>query len=226
MQVETPHHPPSTLRGFVQQYAMIVLSILTALALEQGVISVHNAATARASRARIEAEIAKFEGDLKESVGVNKVRLQKINDVLTQLDATLRNGNPDNATVMALAQKCVDELGISLPSVQRDAWDAAIADQSVSHLDSADLRRYSEIYAQELIAVEMQRLLLNGDYVRRLSDTMLDFRIGKLDGRALAQTLTLDALAGRDILNQQETLLRLIEKGQRPDRMPAPASHG
>lgn len=223
MQVETPHHPPSTLRGFVQQYAMIVLSILTALALEQVVVSLHNAATARASRVRIEAEIAGFGSDLKDSERTNAERLHKINDALTELDAKLKDGNPDNATVMALAQKVIDALGINMPSYRRDAWDAAIADQSVSHLDPADLRRYSEIYGEELSSGDLAKLLLAGDYVRRLSDTKLDFRIGKLDGREFAQTLTLDALVAQDILNLQNALIRLIDNEDAPDRKSEPA---
>jgi hypothetical protein len=34
MQIEQPHHAPTTLSEFLRQYAMIVLSILTALCLE------------------------------------------------------------------------------------------------------------------------------------------------------------------------------------------------
>jgi hypothetical protein len=211
MQVDTPDHPPTSLRGFVQQYAMIVLSILTALALEQGVVSLHNAATARASRARIEAEIARFVVDLKESAQKNTARLKKVNGVLDILDAKLKDGQVDDATVKTLAQQAMDHLGINLPSYQRDAWDAAIADQSVTHLDSDDLRRFSEIYADALISIDEMKLLLTGEYVRRLSDAKLGFRIGKLGGHDLAEALTLDALAGQDILDHQEKLIRLIE---------------
>jgi hypothetical protein len=225
MQVETPHHPPSSLRGFLQQYAMIVLSILTALGLEQVVVSQHNASTARASRVRIEAEISGFVTDLKGSVRTNQARLKKIDDVLTQLDAKLKDGNPDNATIQPLAQQVMDELGINLPSYERDAWDSAIADQSASHLGSADLQRYSEIYANELFSFEETKLLLAGDYVRRISDTKLRYRIGKLDGQTLAETLTLVALAGQDIVNHQEKLIQLIEGGQREDDMPASKGH-
>jgi hypothetical protein len=224
MQVETPHHPPGNLRGFIQQYAMIVLSILTALGLEQVVVSVHNASTARASRARIETEIGGFVTDLKASVQTNQARLKKINDVLTVLDAKLKDGNPDNATVQALAGKVIDDLGINLPSYQRDAWDAAIADQSVSHLSSEDLRRYAEIYADELFSLEETKIVLAGEYVRRLSDTNLRYHIGKLDGETLAETLTLDALAGRDIVNHQEKLIRLIESGEHAGQAPASAA--
>ena len=225
MQVETPHHPPSTLRGFMQQYAMIVLSILTALALEQVVVSLHNASTARASRVRIESEISGFVMDLKGSVRTNQERLKKINDVLTQLDAKLKDGNPDNATIQPLAQQVMDELGVNLPSYERDAWDSAIADQSASHLGSADLQRYSEIYANELFSFEETKLLLTGEFVKRVSDTKLRYRIGKLDGQTLAETLTLVALAGQDILNHQESLIRLIEGGERANPGPASGAH-
>src|SRR3984885_14045216 len=224
MQVDTPEHPPASLRGFVQQYAMIVLSILTALALEQLVVSVHNASTARASRVRIESEIGRFVADLKESAQRNKERIKKINDVLSVLDAKLKDGKVDDATIMALAPQAMDQLGISLPSYQRDAWDAAIADQSATHLDSDDLRRFSEIYADALVSIDETKLLLTGEYVRRLSDAKLGFRIGKLDGHDLAEALTLDVLAGQDILEHQEKLIRLIEGGQGGGVPRAPAA--
>jgi hypothetical protein len=219
MLVEPPHQhqAPDTLRGFLRQYAMIVLSILTALGLEQIVVSVHDASTARASRARIEAELSRLVVDLKGSVQTNKARLQAVNDAMTALDAKLKDGNPDPATVQALAQKVVDRLGVDMPSYQRAAWDAAIADHSVSNLRSADLQRYSQIYGEEQSAIDLATLMLTGEYVRRLADTRVEFRIGRLDPQALAHTLSLDAVAGEDILRQQESLIRLIESGQRTD---------
>jgi hypothetical protein len=221
MQVDTPHHPPSTLRGFAAQYAMIVLSILTALALEQAVMSFHNSADARDSRSRIESEINRFVENLKNSVRINTDRLHKVNDVLTVLDDKLKTGTPDEATTMALAQQVMDNIGISLPTYQRDAWETAMADQSVSHLNPADLRRYAAIYAAERVLSDETTLLLTGEYVRRLSDTILDFRIGKLESHSFAQALTLDNLAGQEILHHQQDLVRLIETGQEAK---APAS--
>jgi hypothetical protein len=214
MQVDTPHHPPGNWRGFLLQYAMIVLSITTALALEQAVLSIHNASAARDSRARIEAEIARFVVDLKNSVETNKARLQKVNEVLTALDAKLKTGAPDGATTLALAQQAIDDMGISLPPYQRNAWDTAIADQSVSHLNLADLQRYSGIYSAEIFLSDETKLLLTGDYVRRLSDVNHDFRVGKLDSNNFAQALTLDAVVGQEILHHQEALIRLIETGR------------
>ena len=218
MQVDTPHHPPSSLRGFVLQYAMIVLSILTALVLEQAVLTIHNAATARDSRARIEAEIAGSVTDLKNAAQTNAARLQQVSDVLTALDAKLKDGTPDEATTMGLAQKVIDHIGISLPTTQRDAWDTAIADQSASHLSLSDLQRYSAIYTAELIMDDETKLLLTGDYVRSVSDMNFGVRTGKLDGRSFARALTLDFLAGPEILHHQEALIRLIETGHRPPR--------
>jgi hypothetical protein len=214
MQVDAPHHPPSSLRGFVVQYAMIVLSILTALALEQTVLSIHNAATARDSRARIEAEIAKFTTDLKRCADTNRQRLQRVNDILAALDAKLKTGMPDKPMTMALAQQAIDDIGVSLPTYRRDAWDAAIADQSATHLALTDLQRFSAIYATELVLNDESKLLLTGDYVRRLSDASLDYRIGKLDPLSFAQALMLDALVGQEILNHQEALIRLIGTGR------------
>ena len=69
MQVEHPHAPPASLREFIRQYAMIVLSILTALALERAVIDLHDRGAARDSRVRIEAEIAGNLAELKTRAG-------------------------------------------------------------------------------------------------------------------------------------------------------------
>ncbi len=74
----------------------------------------------------------------------------------------------------------------------------------ISHLGSAELWRYAEIYCKEFISFALARLLLDGDHVRRLSDTRLDAQLGRLDGYSLAQTLTLDVVAGQDIVKAQD----------------------
>jgi hypothetical protein len=64
LHIEQHHHAPKSWSEFARQYAMIVLSIMTALGLEHVAISLHDARAARDSRARIEAELARDLADL------------------------------------------------------------------------------------------------------------------------------------------------------------------
>ena len=50
MHVHEPLAPPTTFRQFRREYAMIVLSILTALGFERTAVYLHDRASAQASR--------------------------------------------------------------------------------------------------------------------------------------------------------------------------------
>jgi hypothetical protein len=216
MQVETPHHPPSSWPDFLKQYAMIVLSILTALALEQGVVSWQNRAAAHEAKVRVEAEIAQSLKDLRDVQAHNKVLRDKVHTALLALVAELKLDKPDQGKITTLAQESIKQVGFALPGFSRDAWDTAIADQSASHMDPADLRRYSEIYTGERQTLEGARLLLSGDMLQRLADQGMDVRLGRINGHDFAQTMNLYLTVITIITKTNEELETLIVTGKEP----------
>ena len=220
MHFEEPHAPPSGPRQFLQQYAMIVLSILTALALERVAVSWNNAANARDSRARIEAELAHDLSEVKESERFNADYIANAHKVAKALYALVKAGKPNDAAMLEAAKPMFNRFGISSPSWQRTAWDSAIADQSASHLAAADLRRYAEIYATEKDMEETTQLVLAGEWLTNTADTMVDFQLGQIDGHKVLALLGRYLLAEQDIDKAEKDLITLMTTGQAPETKP------
>jgi hypothetical protein len=129
----------------------------------------------------------------------------------------IKAGTADPAAILAIVAPMFERLQISLPSWQRDAWDAAIADQSAGHLPAGDLRRYAEVYSDARdIAAEAQ-LLLGGEWLTRAAELGIDFRLGKIDAHTTANTLARFLVAVQQIATMQKALDKLIVTGKTPD---------
>jgi hypothetical protein len=100
------------------------------------------------------------------------------------------SGKADSdATEAVMKEGFPGQLGISTVTWQRDAWDAAIADQSAGHLDQADLQRYALIYAQARDSVESFKLVMNGQLVDQLAEIQLSSMLHKMDAHDCALML-------------------------------------
>jgi hypothetical protein len=210
MQIEQPHHAPASVGEFFRQYAMIVLSILTALALEQLAVSIQNRSEGAESRARIEAELASNAKDLKESEQTDQQNNKQASALLHALVDHLKAGKPIDPQVEALMNPVFTHFEVSVPTFQHSAWEAAIADHSATHMQASDLRRYAEIYAAAADAQSTWQLLLGGEWLTRATDLGLDYRLGKVDPRTLANTVARFLIATQQIASSEETLLALI----------------
>ena len=196
---------------------MIVISIVTALALERAVVAIHEAGAARDSRARIEAEIARDEAELAHCEQINAADVTAVNGLLKQLVAALHEGHVSQAALVPIFKPAYDHFDIATPSWQHDAWDTAIADQSASHMASTDLRRYAEIYTTARDMEATAQLLLSGEWLTRMSTMRLDETLGTLDARALADGLARFLLAVRQVDRTQQDLQTLITTGHNPE---------
>ena len=210
MQVDAPHHAPSTFQEFVRQYAMVVLSILTALALEHLAVAWHDSASARASKARIDAELQGNLVDLRTAQKNNAENVDAVKAAVRALVDLLRKPPVDNDVTMKTIKPALDHFGISVVGWQRDAWDAAIADQSASHMESADLRRYAEIYASEHDMETEASLLLGGEWLTRAAELLVDVRLGKVDARLITNQMVRFLVAGEQIEAEQRKLDKLL----------------
>ena len=217
MQVDNPHHAPSSLAEFLRQYAMIVLSIVTALALERAAVAYHDASAARQSRMRIEAEIARDAADLTQSERVNADTTKALTAVLKTLVAQLKQGKIEQAKLREILQPAFDHFEVSSSSWQRDAWDSALADQTAAHLASSDLRRYAEIYATERDLDSTAQLLLGGDAIARGATARVDLALGMLDAHDMAIWIARFLLAVSEIDHGQRDLQTLIATGHNPE---------
>jgi hypothetical protein len=150
MHFEVPSLPHSV-KEFAAHYFMIVVSILTALGLEATVEHLHHKHAAEAAEKAVEAELRGNLADLRESDRKNQARLGPLkalyNDLLKDFD--------DGLPIAQIKQKMVDraragiDFGIFYPSLQHEAWDVAVANQSASYMAPETLRRLSVAYASQ-----------------------------------------------------------------------------
>jgi len=184
------HAAPSSLREFLRAYAMIVLSILTALAFERAAVGLQDRAAARDSKVRIEHELQANMADLQVSVEKNKVGLAAARKLLDSLRVAILAGKADaNATAAIMRDAFPKDLSVNTVTWQREAWDAAIADQSASHLAQADLQHYALIYSEARDAVESFKVVINSQLVDGVTQLELDSLLGTMDAHACALLL-------------------------------------
>lgn len=209
MHLEQHHHAPSSLREFLRQYAMIVLSILTALALEHLAVDWQNHQDASASRVRIDAELTSDLSDLRSSSTHMAESVKRAQEALTAVIGRIKTGKPFSGDDLNAVQQ---SFSIALPSLRHSAWDGALADQSASHLPAKLISQYSEIYADMADVRSIWQILLGGEWITRASDTFLNIQIGAPDQRELAGALNRYLLAAQEILHTQQSLGDLIAK--------------
>ena len=217
---EEPHAAPHGVRQFLQQYAMIVLSILTALALERLAVAWNNHADAEASRSRIEAELALDLADLQKCEMLNSGNVENAHKVAKALFDMVKAGKPNDSAMLDAAKPVAGRFSFCTPSWQRTAWDSAIANQSASHLAPADLGRYSEIYASEKDMEETTQLLMSGNWIDREVDASVEYNFGQIDGRMTVALIARYLLTEQNIDGMQKALVELMANGKRPPAKP------
>jgi hypothetical protein len=205
------HTAPRSFRDFLRAYAMIVLSILTALGFERLAVAWQNHAAAEASRVRIERELDADAADLKHAIDFNKAGADKVRATLGKLLAAMKANKADPAATESIVDGSTTlQIGVSTMTWQRDAWDAAIADQSASHLDPADLRRYAAIYAQARDAEESFKLALDNQVVAQLPEVALERSLNRMDAHDCALLMVRYLAAIRAINDVQNDLLDIV----------------
>ena len=206
LQVENPHHPPNSLAEFLRQYAMIVLSILTALALERGAVAMHDAGAARASHARIEAELARNAADVVASVQKNTEAAKTIEAAYELLIDEMKQGKLDDGKLVGVVTPAFQHFGLSLPTWRRNAWDAAIADQSAGNLAQKDIERYSEIYATAQDIASATQIIFGGNWETQVTSLRVDIALHTINARTMANMLSLLLHASQQVLHLQTQL--------------------
>jgi hypothetical protein len=150
MHFEVPSLPHS-LREFFSHYVMIVVSILTALGLEAAVERLHHRHAAEAAQQAVETELRNNLADLRDS---DRKNLQRLGP-LKQLNNELLKDFDDGVPLTQIKQKMVErakagiDFGVFYPSLQHEAWDVAVANQSASFMEPEMLRRLSAAYASQ-----------------------------------------------------------------------------
>lgn len=163
MHAEVPEKAIRSLRDFASHYAMIVLSILTALSLEQVAVSIHHRSEARIAKAEIEQEIRENQRRVSASTKEVDETLKIWRGLMKKAVEQLKSNNSSKAERLELLREAARNYKDGLPSLRTNAWDAAIANQSIHYLDQVDLKRYSELYStQKFVSQTVVSLALDG----------------------------------------------------------------
>lgn len=136
------------LKEFGSEYVMIVISILTALALEQAVEAVHHRHLAQEASERMDVELRANAVEVGKVLAHNEGKRDELMAVHDAMLASIRGKGSEAEWNARYQRQWEKELDISFqyPTLRREAWDAAIANQAVTFLPQPALVRYSSIY--------------------------------------------------------------------------------
>lgn len=175
----------ASFKEFGGEYLMIVISILTALALEQGAQAIHHRSVAHEASENINAEIVANVDAIKKAREHNRSAALKIEHVRDALLADIKGGMSDADLTKRITNEYKDAfvLSIHTPTLRREAWEVAVANQAVSWMPAEKLKHYSVVYAamRDLqTAAAGSNNFLDGP---RMMDTMSNVTIGMSEPR-------------------------------------------
>jgi hypothetical protein len=180
MHLELPKVRLESLKDFAKHYLMIVLSILTALGLEAWIEHRHHAEAAEVASARMERELRGDLDGIDQTLGENRATLAKLMELEKRVRADVAAGQTEAQVDADIhAHRALFALNLKFPTLATDAWDVAVANQSVGWIDAPTLQRYSSAYSsvRELSSwIQHDAVLLfNGP---RMVDYLTDLQLG------------------------------------------------
>ena len=189
MHVEPLEKLPRSLREFLSHYAMIVLSILTALVLEQVAVGIEHRHEGARAKEEIEQEIATNRQAVHASLGLTQANLQKWKGLFQRTAAAVSQDRSTSVELVATLREAGQNFTDSLPPLKTTAWDAALSDHSVNYLSHADLVHFSEVYASQRLFSQGMWDVLRDSAARDLSAISVAIALGKPDPKATVATL-------------------------------------
>lgn len=192
MHAEPPLHTPKSWREFALHVAMIVVSVLVALGIEEGVQWLHNRSNAAKARLQIEAELRNNLKDTRSALAANQARLQQLVAWKARLADAVRGGPP--AVTPPLGAREGDgppALAVGWPTLAHEAWDVALANRAVAYLPADVQQRFSAAYSvqRDATAVNQQAtsVLLGGG---QGLNTVVDLELGRAQPVDLLRLVT------------------------------------
>jgi hypothetical protein len=220
MHVEPLEKLPRSVREFLSHYAMIVLSILTALALEQVALRLEHRHEGARAKEEIEQEIAYNHQEVMSSLKLTQENAKAWEALLQRTIDGVKDGSGSNDSRVATLREAVRLFYDALPSPKSTAWDAAISDHSVNYLDHDDLTRYSQLYTFQRQFSQALWDTLRDSAVRDVSQISLAVALDKAEPEQTVATLnsrmrTIDVM--RSQLRQLEQALGNADVQARED---------
>jgi hypothetical protein len=150
MHIEPPDSKLDTFKDFAKHYLMIVLSILTALGLEAWIEHAHHRHAAEVSQGRMDRELAAVVEDIRGVEKLDQKSLSGLKAFDDMIVADFKSGlAPNDISKHILEHKEEYAINTNWPSLPTNAWDAAVADQSIGWIDPDVLQSYAAAYTAE-----------------------------------------------------------------------------
>lgn len=206
-------------KEFAGEYIMIVVSILTALALEHAAQSYHRWHVVQEAVHSLNMEIAANIAETHKVIEHNTIQVDKLAHLKQVVSADIKAGTSDHDTLRHMMKEAGNDFGLNIrsPSLQREAWDVAIANQALSYMDPDKLQRYAKLYA---VMRDMQNALSGASNafinLPQYMDTVSDIEIDKVTAHDMYRTLGQLSAAYRSSIGNLKSLeQQLREEGQR-----------
>ena len=211
MHVEPPEGRIDSVKSFLGHYLMIVLSILTALGLEEWLQHVHRLESGRNALEQIEAEIDANLRQVRHAALTNAERRKPLDAWSERIVHALKDGEPAariRSEIILPTSKTVEFNFAELPQLRQAAWDVAVANQSAAAIDPVRLQSISALYATQHDFVALYQI--NQSFVNqsRLIDTLTDLDLGTVDPHEFLHMLRQTST----VLSQSEQNLAYIER--------------
>ena len=227
MHVEPLEKLPRSVREFLSHYSMIVLSILTALALEQVALRLEHRHEGQRAKEEIEQEIASNQQQALASLKATEENAKAWEAVLMRTVAQVKDDSSTNESRVAALREAHKLFHDAMPSLKTTAWDAALSDHSVNYLDHADLTRYSQLYTFQRSFSQALWDTLRDSAVRDVSQISQSVLMDKAEPEQTIATLnsrmrTIEIMASQ--ISQLEHALREAQSQDEAHAQAAPAS--
>ena len=222
MHVEPLEKLPRSVREFLSHYSMIVLSILTALALEQVALRLEHRHEGQRAREEIEQEIAANRTAVEKSLALTHANAEAWDALIKRSVAEVKAGQGTNESRVATLREAAALFRDALPSLKTTAWDAAISDHSVNYLEHDQLTRYSEIYSSQRLFTQAMWDTIRDTGIRNLSEISRAIYLDKTDPVSTVTTLN-ERMLVLHILESQMAQLADTLKAEGADASPAHA---
>jgi hypothetical protein len=178
-------------KEFGGEYLMIVISILTALALEHAVQTWHRHHVAELAASKINQELRANAEEVAAVQQHNEAEIRKLVAIARELRTGIADKVDDAELMKRLTTGWRDTfiLSVKSPALRREAWEAAVASQAASWMPDETLERYSKVYAQMRDVQAIEFGPNGGMDMSRYRDAMSNLEMGLSDPREVYRTI-------------------------------------
>lgn len=215
-----------TISEFIKEYAMIVVGILTALALEHVVVHEHERQAAEKSRARLVRELRQNLESVNGCIEENKRRQEPLEANIAALESDIRKGLSKadiNKHLHELFETNKIYRGVNMPLNLHESWDVVLSDQSLTHVDDDNLHRFASAYAsqRELFDV-VQEDVRSSTFGTQLEGALIDLKFDQADPMTMLKALmSLDSVfnqVGGPLRAMQSSLTETLAQETKAER--------